>query len=246
MKKALCILVIIMLAVTLSGCGLVVETIRTILPGDKDDGRIPYDPLAEYRSEEKDKEPPDKDVPYDEPGEGKHRAPKLADAPRYRFGGGEFLLFNGKPVVSELNGIWYMEFYSRLNYIPDGEFDDHKVEEAIEVATGGELFGLLASPLINANDFVAGRRAAIIDGEQKPWTFLHMRLFYPDPGSEADTDKNYLRYDEDMTTIFSNCDVYFVKGGYSVVCVSANWGDDGMKVLRGYLIEDGTFLNEFE
>ncbi|MCL1895474.1 MAG: hypothetical protein FWG03_02875 [Clostridiales bacterium] len=181
-------------------------------------------------------------------GDGQESGPKLADAPEYGFGGGQFTVFDGKQRVDELSSLMFLEFYSHyIKDINENTYDIHDMREAIENASGGELFGLLSSPIINANDFDVARRAVLIDRKQYPWTVLWIRLIYPDTVLGGGYQENAMSYEEDIVTIFANCDAYFIKDGYQAVVVTGNW-DDTMKTLTGYILEEGetSFLGNFD
>ena len=223
MKKPLCILIVIILAISLSGCGLIQKEISSLkeraMPLFQSDG-----------------------------GDGQESGPKLADAPEYGFGGGQFTVFDGKQRVDELSSLMFLEFYSHyIKDINENTYDIHDMREAIENASGGELFGLLSSPIINANDFDVARRAVLIDRKQYPWTVLWIRLIYPDTVLGGGYQENAMSYEEDIVTIFANCDAYFIKDGYQAVVVTGNW-DDTMKTLTGYILEEGetSFLGNFD
>jgi hypothetical protein len=166
--------------------------------------------------------------------------PKIDDAPRYSFGSGEFILFDDKPYTTDLDDFVYNEFYKdHTNRKLKG-----KKEERLERLAGGEIADFLASPIINAESFRAGRGAVIIGGKQQPWTLLQISLTYPTPANLQEERQIEDNYYLDILTIFANCNDYFVEEGYRLVVIFGRWDDD-LRWVRGYG-GDETFLHYFE
>ena len=248
MKKVFIVLTVVVLVYMLSGCGMVYYYVNNQWEAAQE--RAEREKSAErersgddrygdeWSGDERYEDSPDRES-------GLSRK-KINNAPVYDFGNGEFAVFSGEPYQVDLNEYGFLEFYND-SFLAYGT--DHELTESIEELTGGEFQEMLSSPIINAESFIAGRRAVIIDGKQQPWTFFHVRLFYPDtksnrPDIEPDReyDANSANYQEDLATIFANCDPYFVESGYQTVVVTSAWNGE-MKVLTGYTLEEGTFLN---
>jgi len=169
----------------------------------------------------------------------------LANAPRYSFGNNEFVLFDGKPGSQSMGEISWIEFYH--DFIPlQKSASEYTLEEAQETGDGGELFGLLSSSLIAAENFEVERRAAVVDGKQYPWTLLYIWVYYPEAKNDSQEAENMAKYEQDIVTIFVNCDPYFIDNGYNIVCISGHW-NGGMQILTGYGKDKTgtTFLDDF-
>lgn len=243
MKKPLCVLLIILLAIPLPGCGQIKKEISSYkersASASQTDGNLPGDRDGASWDDDWDDSLPDF-------GDGVDSGPKLADAPVYEFGDGQFAVFDGEQKVEELSSIVFLEFYSHYINLKGG-YDSHEMHEAIEHASGGQLFGLLSSPIINAEDYNVVRRAAVVDGKQYPWTVLFIQLIYPDTVLGGGYEENEAGNKEDVVTVFANCDGFFIEDGYREVIVTGRW-DDGMKLMTGYVLEEGdtSFLASFD
>ena len=160
--------------------------------------------------------------------------PKLADAPKYHFGAGQFMEFRGDPIISNLSDSRYYQYYSNDPSYIDIQTDNMK--EATEWLAGGEFFEMLFSPIINAYHTYVRRGAAIINGKQQDWVLLNIRLFY----ERGEVDTNRASLNSDIVTIFANCNEYFVEAGFRKVIVFSGG------TVSIYEIENDTFLSHFE
>lgn len=222
MKRVISMLAILLLSVQLSGCALFDQAVDNVwrLFGRE----VVDDPMPE--------------PPID--GVEERPAPRVC----YQFGGEPFLVFSDTVTEKAYDGAFYTfnEVYGYDEPLSEEQFNAMEISIKYKEIIGGELFAFM-------DQFCYGRevelhaRAVVINGEQKPYHFLYIRLYYPESESESmQREQNISDFSYDSDMILLNCDQTLIQDGYKIVWFSMGEGGEGLGNIRCVSAENGTFL----